>query len=147
MIGLYKALRNYDDSRFPSFRVFAEICIYRQIITAIKKASRQKHKPLNSSISLNQNVRFDYYDRTLFDVVNDININDPMNIFLTQERFQELKIKLNNMLSKLERTVLKYYLEGKTYRDIALKVKKNNKSIDNAVQRIKRKLEIIVKLN
>lgn len=147
MIGLYKALRNYDDSKFPSFRVFAEICIYRQIITAIKKASRQKHKPLNSSISLNQNVSFDYYDRTLFDVVDGININDPMNIFLTQERFQELKIKLNNMLSKLERTVLKCYLEGKTYRDIALEVKKSVKSIDNAMQRIKRKLEIIAKLN
>jgi len=143
MIGLYKALKNYNDSKFPSFRIFAEICISRQIITAIKKASRKKHKPLNYSISLDQNINFECDSRTLFDIVDDININDPMNIFLTQERFQELKIKLDNMLSKLERKVLKCYLEGKTYRDIALEVKKSVKSIDNAMQRIKRKLEIL----
>lgn len=143
MIGLYKALRNYNDSKIPSFRIFAEICIYRQIITAIKKASRQKHKPLNYSISLNQNINFECDNRTLFDVVDDININDPMDIFLAQERFQELKIELNNILSKMERKVLKCYLEGKTYRDIALEMGKSVKSIDNAMQRIKRKLEIL----
>ncbi|MDD3655361.1 MAG: RNA polymerase sporulation sigma factor SigH [Atribacterota bacterium] len=146
MIGLYKALQNYDNSKLTSFRVFAEICISRQIITAIKKASRKKHKPLNCCISLNQPIEnVEYCDRTLIDIIDDLNISDPMNIFLSRERLQELKIILNNLLSNLERKVLEAYLDGKTYRDIALKLKKSSKCVDNAIQRIKKKIDLINK--
>ncbi len=147
MIGLYKAVRNYDDLKLSSFRAFAEICINRQIITAVKMASRQKHRPLNSYISLNQPLYYENSDRTLLDIIDDVNINDPMSLFLTHERFRELKNKLKKVLSNLERRVLESYLEGKTYREIALEIKKSVKSIDNAIQRIKSKLEFAVKLD
>lgn len=147
MIGLYKAVRSFDDLKLSSFRAFAEICINRQIITAVKMASRQKHKPLNFYISLNQPLYYENSSRTLLDIVNDVNMNDPMSLFLNQERFREFKIKLKKLLSKLERSVLESYLEGKTYREIAIEIKKNVKSIDNAVQRIKSKLEFSIKLN
>ncbi len=147
MIGLYKAVRSFDDLKLSSFRAFAEICINRQIITAVKMASRQKHKPLNFYISLNQPLYYENSSRTLLDIVDDVNMNDPMSLFLNQERFREFKIKLKKLLSKLERSVLESYLEGKTYREIAIEIKKNVKSIDNAVQRIKSKLEFSIKLN
>ncbi len=147
MIGLYKAVRSFDDLKLSSFRAFAEICINRQIITAIKMASRQKHKPLNFYISLNQPMYHDNSDRTLLDIVDDVNINDPMSLLLTQERLGELQVKLEMVLSKLERRVLETYLEGKTYREISLEIKKSIKSIDNAIQRIKPKLEFIIKIN
>lgn len=147
MIGLYKAVRSFDDLKLSSFRAFAEICINRQIITAIKMASRQKHKPLNFYISLNQPMYHDNSDRTLLDIVDDVNINDPMSLLLTQERLGELQVKLEMVLSKLERRVLETYLEGKTYREISSEIKKSIKSIDNAIQRIKPKLEFIIKIN
>lgn len=146
MIGLYKALRSFDNTKSTSFRVFAEICINRQIITAIKMASRKKHIPLNYGISLNQPIdHIESDNRTLIDIVDDLNINDPMDIFLTRESLQELKIKLNNILSVLERKMLKAYLEGKTYQEIALEIKKSPKSVDNGMQRIKRKLDLLGK--
>lgn len=146
MIGLCKAVKNYDNSRSTSFRIFAEICIMRNIITAIKKFSRKKRKLLNSCISLNQSFECkEGYGRTLLDIVNDSKLNDPMCIFLNKERLQELKIKLNTALSSLERKVFEAYLEGKTYKEIAFEIKKNNKCVDNAMQRIKRKLEFINK--
>lgn len=146
MIGLYKAVRNYDNSRFTSFRIFAEICIMRNIITAIKKSSRKKRKLLNSCISLNQPFEYEEgYSRTLLDIIDDYKINDPMSIFLNKERLQELKNKLNIVLSNLERKVLEAYLDGKTYREIAFEIKKNSKCVDNTIQRIKRKLEFIYK--
>ena len=147
MIGLFKAVRSYDNLKMTSFRTFAEICINRQILTAVKMASREKHKPLNLSVSLNQPICYDDSDKTLFDLVDDDNIDDPMNLFLTQERFREIKTKLKDILSKLEIKVLESYIEGKTYREIALEIKKNTKSIDNAIQRIKTKLEFANKLN
>ena len=147
MIGLFKAVRSFDNLKLSSFRAFAEICINRQIITAIKMASRQKHKPLNFYISLNQPLYYENSNRTLLDIVENAHLNDPMSLFLTQERFGELKIKLTKVLSKLERRVLESYLEGKTYHEIALEIKKSVKSIDNAIQRIKPKLEFVVKLN
>ena len=147
MIGLYKAVRSYNDLKLSSFRIFAEICINRQIITAVKMALRQKHKPLNFSVSLNQPIYFENSDRTLLDIVNDVNINDPMCLFLTKERFRELNINLKKLLSKLEIKVLESYLEGKTYREIASEIKKTVKSVDNAIQRIKSKLEFANKLD
>jgi RNA polymerase sporulation-specific sigma factor len=147
MIGLYKAVRSFNDLKLSSFRVFAEICINRQIFTAIKTASRQKHLPLNYYISLYQPVYRENSEQTLLDIIDDVNINDPMSLILSQERFKELKNNLEKVLSKLEKMVLECYLEGKTYREIANEVRKSGKSIDNALQRIKRKLEFIVKLN
>ena len=147
MIGLYKAVRSYNDLKLSSFRIFAEICINRQIITAVKMALRQKHQPLNFSVSLNQPIYFENSDRTLLDIVNDVNINDPMCLFLTKERFRELNINLKKLLSKLEIKVLESYLEGKTYREIASEINKTVKSVDNAIQRIKSKLEFANKLD
>ena len=146
MIGLYKAVRNFDNSKYTSFRIFAEICIMRQMITAIKKSSRKKRKPPNSCISLNQPIEHEEgYSRTLLDIVDDLKINDPMSIFLNKERLQELRTKLNMVLSNLERKVLEFYLDGKTYSEIAFEIKKNSKCVDNTIQRIKRKLEFINK--
>ncbi len=147
MIGLFKAVRSYDYQKLTSFKAFAEICIHRQIVTAIKMASRQKHKPLNFSISLNQPAYSGDSERTLVEVIDDTQINDPMSFIVTQEKFEELKGKLKKILSKLEKTVLENYLAGMAYHEIAKEINKSTKSIDNAMQRIKRKLEIIAKLN
>ncbi|MBN2396401.1 MAG: RNA polymerase sporulation sigma factor SigH [Candidatus Atribacteria bacterium] len=149
MIGLYKAIRNYDSAKVSSFKVFAEICINRQMISAIKKATRQKNLPLNSYISLNQPVYHEDSNRalTLLETIDDSNGNDPMSLFLSQERFKELRNQLRKALSKLEHSVLKSFLEGKTYHEISSEVRKSEKSIDNALQRIKRKLEFIIKFN
>ncbi len=146
MIGLYKAVRNYDNSKSTPFRIFAEICIMRQIITAIRNSSRKKRTPPDCCVSLNQPIEYEEgCSRTLLDIVDDLRINDPMSIFLSKERLQELTTKLNTILSNLERKVLKAYLDGKTYRDIAIEIQKNNKCVDNAIQRIKKKLEFINK--
>ena len=147
MIGLYKAVRSFDCHKLSSFKAFAEICIHRQIVTAIKMASRQKHKPLNFYISLNQPVYSDDSECTLLEIIGNTQINDPMSFIVTQERFEELKNKLKKILSKLERTVLENYLAGMAYNEIAIEINRSIKSIDNAMQRIKRKLEIIAKLN
>lgn len=147
MIGLYKAVRSFNHLKPSSFRTFAEICIHRQMITAMKMASRKKHKPLNFYLSLNQPAYYRDSERTLLEMIDDVNINDPMSLFVTKERFVELRIKLRENLTKLERKVLKNYLDGKAYREIAIEVKRSSKSIDNAMQRIKRKLEFVAKLN
>jgi RNA polymerase sporulation-specific sigma factor len=147
MIGLYKAVRSYDNYKMPSFKMFAEICVNRQIITAVKMATRKKHKPLNFSISLNQPICYNDSDKTLLDIVSDVNTNDPMCLFITQEKFSEIKSKLQEILSKLEIRVLESYLEGKTYKEIASEINKSVKSIDNAIQRIKSKLGFANKLN
>jgi len=147
MIGLYKAIRCFNNTKISSFKLFAEICVHRQIITAIKKTLRKKHKPLNYYISLNKPVYAEDSIRTFAEIINNVNIKDPTFIFVRQEKLQELKRKLKNILSKLERIVLELYLEGKTYKEIAREINGNLKSIDNAMQRIKRKTEIIVKLN
>lgn len=146
MIGLYKAFQNYDDRKLASFRVFAEICISRQIKTAIKRASRKKHKPLNYGISLSQAIADTKYcdNRTLWDIVGDIHINDPVQVFLDREKYRELTIKINTILSNLERKVLEAYIEGKSYRDIAQEIRKNYKCVDNSLQRIKKKIDFVL---
>lgn len=147
MIGLFKAVRSFNNNKSASFRMFAEMCINRQIITAIKAASRKKHIPLNYYLSLNQQINnIEGNDRLIIDIVDDLNLNDPIDIFLARERLQELKVRLNDMLSDLERRILKAYLEGKTYQEIALEIKKSTKSIDNGMQRIKKKLDLLGKL-
>ncbi len=145
MIGLYKAVRNYQFKKLSSFKAFAELCITRQIITAIKSATRQKHIPLNSYISLNRPIYNEDSDRTLLDIVDNICINDPQDLFLNCEKLNNLKVRIKKILSDLERDVLESYLDAKSYQEIAADLGRHVKSIDNALQRIKRKLELITK--
>ncbi len=141
MIGLYKAIRDYKIDAQASFKSFAELCITRQIITAIKTATRQKHIPLNSYISLSKPVYDDENERILLDTVMETHRLDPEEIMLDKERFLSIEEKLSKILSKLEWIVLTKYLEGMSYIEIASQIGKSEKSIDNALQRIKKKIE------
>jgi RNA polymerase sporulation-specific sigma factor len=141
MIGLYKAIRDYRDDKQASFRAFADLCITRQIITAIKTATRQKHIPLNSYVSLNKPIYDEESDRTLLDVISGIHIADPEEIIINQEQIEDIELKMGEILSSLEMEVLTFYLEGKSYQEIAEELGRHVKSIDNALQRVKRKLE------
>ena len=141
MIGLFKAVRDYKGDKLSMFRAFAELCITRQIITAIKTATRQKHIPLNSYISLNKPVYDEESDRTLMDILYTTRIANPEEIFISREEFMNIEKKMGEMLSPLEWKVLTYYLEGKSYQEIASLLKRHVKSIDNALQRVKRKIE------
>lgn len=147
MIGLYKAICDYDRDQLTSFRSFADLCITRQIITAIKTASRQKHIPLNSYISLDKPIYAEDSERTLLDTIAEPRISDPQLILVNQEKFVYIEIKLSESLSGLERRVLHLYLDGFTYQEISERLKRHVKSIDNALQRIKKKLEQLVKAN
>ncbi|HHV19503.1 MAG TPA: RNA polymerase sporulation sigma factor SigH [Thermoanaerobacterales bacterium] len=141
MIGLYKAIRDFNPDKLSSFRAFAELCITRQIITAIKTATRQKHIPLNSYISLNKPLYDEYSDRTLLDILSGVKISDPEELIISREEFEDIEGKMGEILSKLEWQVLMAYLGGKSYQEIAKELKRHVKSIDNALQRVKRKLE------
>ncbi|WP_414481586.1 RNA polymerase sporulation sigma factor SigH [Caldicoprobacter sp.] len=141
MIGLYKAIRDYRQDKLSSFRAFAELCITRQIITAIKTATRQKHIPLNSYISLNKPVYDEESDRTLMDVISEAKVSDPEELIISREEFMNIESKINELLSDLEQEVLISYLQGKSYQEIAVDLDRHVKSIDNALQRVKRKLE------
>jgi RNA polymerase sporulation-specific sigma factor len=141
MIGLFKAIRDYKGDKLSMFRAFAELCITRQIITAIKTATRQKHIPLNSYVSLNKPVYDEESDRTLMDILYTTKIANPEEIFISREEFSHIEKKMGEMLSVLEWKVLTYYLEGKSYQEIAILLKRHVKSIDNALQRVKRKME------
>ena len=141
MIGLYKAIRDFKPDKLSSFRAFAELCITRQIITAIKTATRQKHIPLNSYVSLNKPIYDEDSDRTLLDVISGSKITDPEELIISREEFDDIEEKMGEILSSLEWKVLMSYLEGKSYQEIAVDLKRHVKSIDNALQRVKRKLE------
>jgi len=141
MIGLYKAIRDFRYDRLSSFRAFAELCITRQIITAIKTATRQKHIPLNSYVSLNKPIYDEDSDRTLLDVISGSKITDPEELIISREEFDDIEEKMGEILSSLEWKVLMSYLEGKSYQEIAEDLSRHVKSIDNALQRVKRKLE------
>jgi len=141
MIGLYKAIRDYNPDAQASFKSFAELCITRQIITAIKTATRQKHMPLNSYVSLSKPIYEDDSERILLDTVMERKKLDPEEIMIDKERFCSIEEKISKILSKLEWAVLSRYLEGKSYIEIAEQIGKSEKSIDNALQRIKKKIE------
>jgi RNA polymerase sporulation-specific sigma factor len=141
MIGLYKAIRDYRSDKLSSFRAFAELCITRQIITAIKTATRQKHIPLNSYVSLNKPIYEDDSDRTLLDVISGTKVSDPEELVINREEFGDIEEKMGEILSELEWRVLMAYLDGKSYQEIAVSLSRHVKSIDNALQRVKRKLE------
>jgi RNA polymerase sporulation-specific sigma factor len=141
MIGLYKAIRDFNEDKLSSFRAFAELCITRQIITAIKTATRQKHIPLNSYVSLNKPIFDEESDRTLMDVITEVSVTDPEQLIISREELSMIECKISEVLSGLEWKVLSLYLEGKSYQEIAAELKREVKSIDNALQRVKRKLE------
>lgn len=141
MIGLYKSIRDFRADKQSSFKAFAELCITRQIITAIKTATRQKHIPLNSYISLDKPIYDEDSDRTLLDVISGTQICDPEQLAINKEEFMGLEDKMSEILSDLERKVLMLYLDGQSYQEISVDLDRHVKSIDNALQRVKRKLE------
>ena len=141
MIGLFKAIRDFKDDKLVSFKSFAEICVTRQIITAIKTATRQKHMPLNSYVSLNKPVFEDDGERTLMETINHDTVSDPEMLFISKEELNRIEGKINEILSPLELEVLHFYLQGKSYQQIAVILSKEVKSIDNALQRVKKKIE------
>lgn len=141
MIGLYKAVRDYKGDKLSTFRAFAELCITRQIITAIKTATRQKHIPLNSYVSLDKPIYDEESDRTLMDVLTGTKASDPQELIINREQFSSIEGKVNELLSDLERRVLALYLDGRSYQEISEQLNRHVKSIDNALQRVKRKLE------
>ncbi|MBS2967316.1 RNA polymerase sporulation sigma factor SigH [Metabacillus sp. KIGAM252] len=146
MIGLYKAIRDFKEDKLTSFKAFAELCITRQIITAIKTATRQKHIPLNSYVSLDKPIYDDESDRTLMDVISGAKIMNPEELFINQEEFDDIEVKMAELLSDLERKVLSLYLDGRSYQEISEELNRHVKSIDNALQRVKRKLERYLEL-
>ncbi len=141
MIGLYKAVRDFRADRLSSFRGFAELCVTRQIITSIKTATRQKHIPLNQYISLNKPIYDEDSERTLLDVMVSAKMSDPEELVINKETSQDIKERIQENLSDLESQVLLSYLEGKTYQEMGRDLNRHVKSIDNALQRIKRKIE------
>src|SRR4051794_16037357 len=146
MIGLYKAIRDYNPDMQTSFRAFAELCITRQIITAIKTATRQKHGPLNNYVSFSRPVLTDDEgERCLGDMLPVVSVSDPADLVISAERIRALQQHFDDVLSDLEAEVLRLYVDGKSYQEIAEVLKRHVKSIDNALQRIKRKLDMHLK--
>lgn len=146
MIGLYKAVRDFDIEKCTSFRAFAGVCVSRRIISAIKSANRQKHMPLNSYVSLDKSVYDDdSSDGAYINVIQEPYSVNPESIVIDRENMDKIEYQISKTLSKLELQVLVYYLRGMNYREISELIKKDVKSVDNAIQRIKRKLEAILK--
>lgn len=140
-IGLYKAIRDFDPERERSFRGFADMCIQRQLITAVKGATRHKHGPLNTYVSFSRPVGTDEDgERSLGDVLPAGRSADPVEQVVSSERIRELQSYLDRELSDLEVEVLRMHVDGKSYAEIADRLDRQTKSIDNALQRIKRKL-------
>ena len=139
MIGLYKAVKDYDPSKTPLFFSFAELCITRQILTAVKSATRQKHKPLNSYVSLNKPISGEE-ERTLADILYLYSNRNPEELIISKESTGSLMNHINDTLSKMENQVLTLYLKGEDYLHISEILGKSPKSVDNALQRIKKKI-------
>ncbi len=146
MIGLYKAIRDYNRNKLVSFGSFAKLCITRQIITAIKAATRQKHIPLNSYVSLNKTIFND--ELTVLDILYEKRISNPEELYIGREEKDFIEQNLNKVLSKLERNVLDLYLQGISYLEISKLITKDEKAIDNALQRVRKKvIKILLKKN
>ncbi len=141
MLGLYKAVCEYDAGKAASFKSFAEVCVTRQILSAIKNATRKKHTPLNNYISLNRSPAAADGESTLLDTVRSLRVADPEDVIIGRENFDRLVEYLEQVLSPLEYRVLALYLDGCSYPQIAAAIEKPLKSVDNAMQRVKHKLE------
>lgn len=147
MIGLFKAVRDFSSERGVTFRTFADVCVTRQILTAVKNASRQKHAPLNFYVSLNKSVTDGDDDSTLADILGQAKGSNPEEILLEKEKADTLGLEMTRLLSDFELRVLSLYLQGKSYADIGAEIGKSPKSVDNALQRIKKKFEKIASDN
>ncbi|HEX9092465.1 MAG TPA: RNA polymerase sporulation sigma factor SigH [Coriobacteriia bacterium] len=146
MIGLYKAIRDYRAERQSSFRSFAELCVTRQLITAIKTASRQKHTPLNSYVSLQRSTSSeDEGDRVLSDILAARDVCDPADIVISAWEATSIRDGFTDALSGFESDVLRLYVDGKSYNEIADRLGRHPKAVDNALQRVKRKVEIQIR--
>lgn len=139
MIGLYKAIKSFDKQKQNSFKTFANMCIERQLITAVKNSNRQKHIPLNSSISLNSAAYEDNEDMDKMDILDVKVLNDPSDIVADREYFESMESKIKENLSDFELQVLHEYEKGMSYADIAKKLNAKVKSVDTAIQRIRKK--------
>ena len=140
MIGFFKAVRDYDPLKSTAFRPFAEMCVTRQIFTAIRNATRDKHIPLNSYESLYKPA-YEESDKPLLDVLAAATAPDPEELFLRQEYSHSVEQALSERLTPFERSVLDGYLAGMSYAEIAAEVGRGTKAVDNALQRIRKKLE------
>ena len=139
MIGLYKAVKNFEAEKQNSFKSFANLCIERQLITAIKTSNRQKHIPLNSSLSLNTTVYDNDSDQSLIEHFNSNTVEDPLDTITKKEYYKLVGSKIDENLSSFEKKVLSRYAAGDSYVKIAEKLDAPVKSIDNAIQRIRKK--------
>ncbi len=144
-IGLYKAIADYDETKKSSFKSFAELCITRQIITSIKSATRLKHSPLNSYVSLYKPIHEEEETRTLIETLSSDRTTDPLEELVQEERLNDLLSTIMKALTHLEFEVLHYYVQGYSYDDIAKKLNRQEKSIDNALQRARRKMDELCK--
>ena len=141
LIGLHKAIRDFNPDKNRLFRSFADLCITRQLITAVKGSTRQKHIPLNSYISLNRRLYEEENDTTMLDLIENERVSNPEDIFLNEEKGLYFRKLMAEILSDLEAKVIEMYLEGMTYHDIADVLHQSPKVIDNALQRAKKKFE------
>lgn len=139
LIGLFKAIKSYNVDKQNSFKTFANMCIERQLITAIKSSNRQKHIPLNSYLSLNIAAYDEDEDTTLMEVMNFDQIEDPLDTITKQEYYKSVETAIDKSLSDFEKQVLNRYMQGESYVEIAEKLDTPVKSIDNAIQRIRKK--------
>lgn len=139
MIGLYKAIKNFDSQKQNSFKSFANLCIERQLITAIKTSNRQKHSPLNSYVSLNTSAYEEGDDTSIIEVLDTNTIEDPLDTIMKKEYYKTIEEKMNETLSDFEKQVLHRYAKGESYTKISEKLDAPIKSIDNAIQRIRKK--------
>jgi len=144
LVGLYKAIRDYKVKREASFRGFAHLCVNRQLISAIKTANRQKHMPLNNSTSIDKKISYSKDDggrgRTLLDILPDHH-NDPEKNYVNRELVKEVSYQLRQMLTQLEWDVFNKYIEGKSYKEISDEIDGSVKTVDNALQRARRKID------
>ena len=139
MIGLFKAIQSFDQEKNNSFKTFANLCIERQLITAIKTSNRQKHIPLNSSFSLNISAFDDNDDTTVIDIIDNKAVEDPLDTITKREYIEFVENRIDKNLSSFEKQVLENYIQGESYVVIAEKLKSPVKSVDNAIQRIRKK--------
>ncbi len=146
MIGLFKAVRDYDCGRDASFYTFADLCISRQMYTAVQTSQRKKHWPLNSYVSLSAEAKEQEYEGLLQDAMAMNGQNNPEALFLDKERTEFLEAQIDKELSDFEKQVLDLYLTGMTYSQIAKVLGREDKSTDNALQRVKSKIRKILKL-
>ena len=139
LIGLYKAIKSFDNTKQISFKTFANLCIERQLITAIKSSNRQKNIPLNSSFSLNLSAYDEGDDTEVLDILDTKTAEDPLDTITKREYFEYVENKIEESLSSFEKQVLNRYIQGESYNDIAEKLDTPIKSVDNAIQRIRKK--------